>query len=76
MELTKEYFDQVIKEQTNELKAYAENQTEALARIINDTVADPMEKGFAKLDEGLTVAKRVQQLEEDIKQIKAALHIA
>ena len=44
MELTKEYFDQVVnslatkadlKEQTKELKAYAHEQTEELARIIN-----------------------------------------
>jgi len=46
MELTKEYFDKIIKglaskqdlkKQTAELKAYARGQTEELAGIINDS---------------------------------------
>lgn len=49
-ELTKEYLDEQLQEQTKELAAYANQQTEELAHIIATTVAEPMERHFEKLD--------------------------
>ena len=34
-----------------ELKQFAREQTKELARIINESIADPMEKRFDRLDE-------------------------
>jgi hypothetical protein len=79
MELTKEYFDQALQslttkdnlknalaEQTKELKAYADEQTENLARIIATSIAEPTNK----------VERRVQKLETDMQKIKQALQIS
>lgn len=85
MELTKEYFDNIIKSvatkadieaQTKELKAFAGEQTADLARIIATTVAEPMEQHFAELKDYLEVRGDVQALKADMQRIKAALHIS
>jgi hypothetical protein len=91
-ELTKEYFDQRIGDitqrfdgvaskadlqgQTKELKAFAEEQTDALARIIATTVAEPMERHFEKLDKELDMYAEVKQLKADMERIKEALHLS
>jgi hypothetical protein len=78
-ELTKEYFeqhlDQKLQQQTTELKAYATEQTADLARIIANTVANPMEERFDRLESRIDVTERVQHLETDMQKIKEALHI-
>jgi 16S rRNA C967 or C1407 C5-methylase (RsmB/RsmF family) len=76
MELTKEYFDEQLKAQTKELKQFAEEQTDALARIIATTVAEPMERHFEKIDKELDVYAEVKQLKADMERIKKALHLS
>ena len=84
MELTKEYFDEKLNrlttkddlaKQTKELKSYAREQSGDLARIIADTVANPMEQRFAILESRTDVTERVRYLETDMQKIKEALHI-
>jgi hypothetical protein len=74
-ELSKEYFDQKFTEidnrfgqQTKELKAYADQQTEKLAIMVAG--------GLEEVKELLDVRERVKQLESDIHKIKEALHIS
>ena len=76
MELTREHFDKQLKAQTKELKQFAEEQTDALARIIATTVADPMEHHFEKIDKELDVYVEVKQLKADMERIKEALHLS
>jgi DNA primase large subunit len=85
MELTQQYFDEQIKklaskedlgEQTKELKAFAREQTEELARIISKSIVEPMEKEFAALEKKLDVKPRVEKLEKDMVAIKTALHLS
>ena len=73
-ELSKEYFDQKFTaidnrfdQQTKELKAYADQQTEKLAVMVA--------AGFEEVKELLDVRERVKQLEVDMHKIKEALHI-
>jgi flagellar motility protein MotE (MotC chaperone) len=67
-ELSKEYFDQRLDEQTKQLKAYADQQTEKLAVMVAD--------GFEEVKELLDVRERVKHLEADMQKIKEALHIS
>jgi GCN5-like protein 1 (GCN5L1) len=67
-ELSKEYFDQRLDEQTKQLKAYADRQTEKLAAMVAD--------GFEEVKELLDVRERVKHLESDMQKIKEALHIS
>jgi hypothetical protein len=85
MELTKEHFDKVVtglaskddlKVQTKELKKFSEDQTEALARIISKTVAEPMEAQFRKLNSRLDLQQRVEKLETEMTEMKLALHLS
>ena len=89
MELTREYFDQQINKlvtkddlekklnaQTKELKAFAEEQAEALARIIAKTVAVPMERHFTELKNEKQLRKDVENLKADMRRIKEALHLS
>lgn len=76
MELTREYFDEQLKAQTKELKQFAEEQTDALARVIATTVAEPMERHFEKTDKELDVYAEVKQLKADMERIKDALHLS
>jgi len=73
-DLSKEYFDQRFAEidrrfdeQTKDLKAYADQQTEKLATMVAD--------GFDEVKELLDVRERVKHLESDMQKIKEALHI-
>lgn len=91
-ELTREYFDQQIsvinqrfdgvatksdlQAQTKELKTFAEEQTDALARIIATTIAEPMERHFEKINKELDVYAEVKQLKADMERIKEALHLS
>ena len=82
MELTKEYFDRRLQNLAtkDDLKPLATKRdvregVEELARIIADTVANPMEERFAKLELRIDVTERVQHLEADMQKIKEALHI-
>ena len=74
-ELSKEYFDHKFAEvdrrfdqQTRELKAYADAQTEKLATMVAD--------GFEEVKVLLDVRERVKQLESDMHKIKEALRIS
>lgn len=62
-----------LKQQTKELKAYTDEQTENLARIIATTIANPMEARFNRLESALDVDERVTHLEHDMHNIKKAL---
>lgn len=42
-----------LTKQTKELRAFAEDQTEALARIVATTVANPMAEGFQAIEKKL-----------------------
>jgi hypothetical protein len=82
MELTQEYFDEKLKglATKDDLKPLASKQdinaaVDELARIIAETVANPMEQRFAKLEARLDVAERVKLLESDMNRIKQALHL-
>jgi hypothetical protein len=68
--------DEQLKAQTKELKKFAEEQTDALARIIATTVIEPMERHFEKLDKELDVYAEVKQLKADMERIKEALHLS
>lgn len=65
-DLTKEYFDEQLNKQTLELKNYAKEQTEDLARMVAG--------GFEDLQKRLDVKNDVEQLKREMKQIKEALH--
>ncbi|HEU0144758.1 MAG TPA: hypothetical protein VFQ47_08225 [Nitrososphaera sp.] len=76
MELTKEYFDKRLDEQAEALMAFAEAQTETLARVIADTIAAPMQEGFDRLETKLDRATaRIDVLERKVQRIEEALHI-
>ena len=62
--------------QTKELKVFAREQTEELARIIANTVAAPMQNHFEELKDELEVREEVQTLKRDMLKIKQALHIS
>ena len=67
VELSKEYFDQWLDEQTKQLKDYADQQTKKLAAMAAD--------GFEEVKGLLDVRERVKHLESDMQKIKEALHI-
>lgn len=71
-ELTKEYFDEQLKTQTKELKAFAVEQTDAVARIITTAAIEDRQFLEAKLD----MRQRVEKLEKGLKEIKVALHLS
>lgn len=70
-ELTKEYFEKHLSEQlssqTGELKAYAREQTQELARMVA--------VGFEDVQRRLDVQELVQAHERKLKKIEEALHI-
>lgn len=73
--VTRDELTRQLVEQTETLKAYADEQTEKLAAIIATTIAEPMEKGFAELRDYKTVQEKVLTLEADMRKIKTALQI-
>ncbi len=89
MELTQDYLDKQLKmlatkedikaafeSQTKDLKSYADQQTETLARIIASTVADPMERHFTDLKDLLQIKEIVERHEREIERLKALLSAA
>ena len=89
-ELTKEYFEQHLSDQLKGLatkedlkplatKANVHEGVEELARIIAETVANPMEARFNELEKLLEVRLRVDNLESlvqhNFKKLEEALHI-
>ena len=66
-QLTKEYFDEKLQEQTKELKVYTDEQTEALAQIVH--------KAFSELERELDVRKDVMALNIEMKDIRQALKL-
>lgn len=48
-----EKLDEKLAKQTAELKMFAKEQTEELARMVQDTVVEPMDNHFNKLHERL-----------------------
>jgi hypothetical protein len=76
MNLTKEYFDKKLEEQTRTLMAFAEAQTEALAGLIGETIDIPMHRRFDALDAKLDKAiKRIDSVEAKMHRLEEALHI-
>lgn len=87
-ELTQEYFDQQLKglnqrldvmatkegleAQTKELKAFAVEQTDAVARIITTAAIEDRQFLEAKLD----VRQRVEKLKRSLEEIRGALHLS
>ena len=68
-ELTKEYFDQSLKNlpTKQDVRTMIEKGVEDLAIIVN--------KGFEDMSERLDVRERTAALEKDMARIKEALHI-
>jgi hypothetical protein len=73
---TKNDLAQQLAVQTETLKAYADEQTEKLAVIINNTVVEPMEDYFAELKDHKSVQEKVATLETDMRKIKSALQLS
>ena len=81
-ELTKEYFEthlrtelshfeNLLKQQTDELKEYADEKQSELATLVQEGF-----EGERKLfEDKLDVREKVMKLEIDMKQIKEALHL-
>lgn len=87
MELTKEYFDQVVsglatkKDLTPlatkaDVKREVREGVEDLARIIADTIATPFSKRFDRLEELLEVKEDVLTLKRQMLEIRSALHLS
>ncbi len=65
--VTKDELNDRFEHQTRMLMAYSDQQMEKLAEMVA--------AGFADLQERLDFTTRVQQLEADMKKIKATLHV-
>ena len=46
-----------------------------LVGVINETIAEPMERHFAETKDTINVRAEVDSLKADMKRIKAALHL-
>ncbi len=90
MELTKEYFDETVSQQTQafmryvdqgnfelatRLEKHSEEQTEQLAQIVATTVAQPMLERFDQLEQKLDTRERLEQLEARTEKLEKALHL-
>jgi len=79
-QLTEERFEQILTErletQTKQLKKHTDEQTEALARIIADTIAKPFSERFDRLEELLVVKEDVLTLKRQMLEIRSALHLS
>jgi polyhydroxyalkanoate synthesis regulator phasin len=79
-QLTQEYFDQTLgqtlKEQTQDLNSYVkeklEEQTGELARMVKEGF-DGVDTKLAQIGDMLDVRKNVDQLKEEVRQIKEKL---
>ena len=78
MELTKEYFDEQLKNAVAPLatKADVREGVEELARVIANTVATPMQEHFDQLHSELSMRERLEHVESDLYKIKMHLHIS
>ena len=83
MELTQEYLNKALsnlatKDDLKPLatKADIEGAVNHLAGVINETIAEPMEKHFEELKDYLKVKEDVQTLKREMQRIKEALHLA
>jgi uncharacterized protein YbgA (DUF1722 family) len=52
------------------------NVVNHLVGVINETIAEPMERHFAETKDTVRVRADVESLKIDIQKIKAVLHIA
>ena len=74
-DLTKEYFEETLTGTSRDLKAYADDQTEKLARMITDAFATQnayLEKRFEDLEKDLDVRSRVLTLERRMEQLEGS----
>lgn len=74
--VTKDELTQQLAEQTETLKAYADEQTEKLAVIIKNTIVEPMEENFSELKDYKAVREEVSVLKTDMQRIKTALQLS
>jgi prefoldin subunit 5 len=66
-----------LAKQTAELKKFAEEQTEQLARIIAVSVVEPMDEGFRIINKKIDALNpRVDKLEHEMKGLKSALSLS
>lgn len=72
---TKDSLKASLTEQTTELKQFAVEQTEELARIIARAVAEPMQKHLDQTVNHESIKAKVGELENEVAQIKTALHL-
>jgi hypothetical protein len=68
--------DQRLASQTAELKGHAAGQTAHLVSVINETIAEPIERHFEELKDFVRVREDVQTLKLEMQRIKEALHLA
>ncbi|MBL8031163.1 MAG: hypothetical protein JNK33_02470 [Candidatus Doudnabacteria bacterium] len=73
--VTKDNLKASLAEQTKELKQFAVEQTEELARIIAGTVAEPMQNHFGEPVNHEDIKAKVQELAQDVVKIRTALHL-
>lgn len=72
---TKDNLKTSLAEQTRELKQFAVEQTEELARIIASAVAEPVQKHLDEPVNHENIKAKVQELEQDVVKIRTALHL-
>lgn len=66
-QLTKEFFEQKLGEQTRDLKAHTREQTEELARMVAD--------GFEDIRHRLDVRERLAVVEQKLHRVEETLNI-
>jgi hypothetical protein len=82
MELTQEYLDKALSNLAtkDDLKPLAtksdvEGAVEHLVGVINETIAEPMERHFAEMKDYLKTKEEVEILKREMQRIKEALHL-
>ena len=70
--ITKEHFEQQLQQQTKELKAYTDEQTETLASITKRGF-DSVDVQLKDIRKELDVRKDIEQLKLEMKDIRQAL---
>ena len=63
-----------LKAQTEELKEFAEEQTDKLAQVIAETIDKPLTKHLKDVSLDGDLSMRVLHLEKDVRQIKKTIH--
>lgn len=64
-----------LHKQSENLKFYADQQTEKLALIIATTIAEPMEKNFSELKDYTAIREEFLTLKKEMEKIKTALQL-